>query len=77
MRVIVYRGAEKGAAAVGRLVKEIDGVALAEEVRGPARVTVGLSEPVLQRVSWVGLVWLLSCRGNTYSTCLPDAMDED
>lgn len=47
MRVVVYRGAEKGAAAVGRLVKEIDGVALAEEVRGPARVTVGLGEPVL------------------------------
>ena len=32
---------------VGRLVKEIYGVAETEEVRGPARATVGLGEPVL------------------------------
>lgn len=51
MRVVIYRGPEKGAAAVGRLVKEIDGVAMTEKVGGPARITVGLGEPILQRLA--------------------------
>lgn len=47
VRVVVYRGTEKGTAAVGRLIENINSVAVTEEVGGPAWITIRLSEPVL------------------------------
>lgn len=65
MRVVVYRGAEKGASAVGRLVKEIDGVAVAEKVGRPARVPVGFGEPILH-IDWAGEITVASIASGGY-----------